>query len=204
LKYEGLPIFSNNTLSLADFANIAGRIQPFVATFHLREKTKTARELIEGIELLSDAGISRQCIIVNDRVDVAAAMGILGVQLAYHSLEVQQVKRLFPLLKVGKSVHSIDEAKLAEKAGADWLIFGHIYPTKSKVNLAARGVHLLKQIADNVSLPIIAIGGINPEHTQDILQNGAKGIAVMSGILDAANPIAAAKAYYDSFRNRGR
>jgi thiazole tautomerase (transcriptional regulator TenI) len=203
LIYEGLHIISNNKLALDDFALLAGRIKQYVTAFHLREKTKTARELINGIELLLAAGVSPECIIVNDRVDVAAAMGISGVQLTYHSLAVNQVKRLFPRLKIGKSVHSVDEARLAEDEGADFLIFGHIYPTDSKPGLPSKGVDLLRQVTWNVSLPVIAIGGIKPENTREILRNGAKGIAVMSGVLDAENPVLAAKAYYD-FLQMGR
>ncbi|MEX2461393.1 MAG: thiamine phosphate synthase [Paenibacillaceae bacterium] len=195
--YEGLHIISNNKLALDDFALLAGRIKQFVSAFHLREKTKTARELINGIELLLAAGVSPECIFVNDRVDVAAAMDISGVQLAYHSLAVNQVKRLFPRLKIGKSVHAVDEARLAEEEGADFLIFGHIYPTDSKSGLPSKGVDLLRQVMDNVSLPVIAIGGIKPENTQEILRSGAKGIAVMSGVLDAENPVLVAKTYYD-------
>jgi thiazole tautomerase (transcriptional regulator TenI) len=203
LAYEGLHIISNNKLALDDFALLAGRIKQFVTAFHLREKTKTARELIYGIELLLAAGVSPESILVNDRVDVAAAMDISGVQLTYHSLAVNQVKRLFPRLKIGKSVHSVDEARLAEKEGADFLIFGHIYPTDSKQGLPCKGVDLLRLVTENVSLPVIAIGGIKPENTREIMLNGAKGIAVMSGVLDAENPVLAAKAYYD-FLQMGR
>jgi thiazole tautomerase (transcriptional regulator TenI) len=197
LTYEGLHIISNNKLALEDFALLARGIKQFVTAFHLREKTKTARELINGIELLLAAGVSPESIFVNDRVDVAAAMDISGVHLTYHSLAVNQVKRLFPQLKIGKSVHSIDEANLAEKEGADFLILGHIYPTDSKPGLPSKGVDLIRQVTGNVSLPVIAIGGIKPENTREVLLNGAKGIAVMSGVLDAENPVLAAKAYCD-------
>jgi thiazole tautomerase (transcriptional regulator TenI) len=203
LTFEGLHIISNNKLALDDFALLAGRIKQFVSAFHLREKTRTARELINGIELLLAAGVSPESILVNDRADVAAAMDISGVQLTYHSLAVNQVKRLFPHLKIGKSVHSVEEANIAEKEGADFLIFGHIYPTDSKPGLPSKGVELLRHVIGNVSLPVIAIGGIKPENTREILLNGAMGIAVMSGVLDAENPVLAAKAYYD-FLQLGR
>jgi thiazole tautomerase (transcriptional regulator TenI) len=203
LTYEGLHIISNNKLALGDFALLAGRIKQFVTAFHLREKTKTARELINGIELLLAAGVSPESIFVNDRVDVAAVMDISGVQLTYHSLAVDQVRRLFPQLKIGKSVHSVDEANLAEEEGADFLILGHIYPTDSKPGLPGKGVDLIRQVTGLVSLPVIAIGGIKPENTREILHNGAKGIAVMSGVLDAENPVLAAKTYYD-FLQMGR
>jgi thiazole tautomerase (transcriptional regulator TenI) len=113
------------------------------------------------------------------------------------------VRRLFPQLKIGKSVHSVAEANLAKEEGADFLILGHIYPTDSKPGLPCKGVELLRQVMGNVSLPVIAIGGIKPENTKEILLNGAKGIAVMSGVLDAENPVLAAKAYYD-FLQMGR
>ncbi|MEK1830709.1 thiamine phosphate synthase [Priestia megaterium] len=74
----------------------------------------------------------RSKIIVNDRVDVAHALKAKGVQLAYHSLDVSVVIDAFPSLIVGKSVHSVEEALEAEKDGAHYILYGHIYSTHSK------------------------------------------------------------------------
>lgn len=186
---------STGRQSFEELARIAGAIRSRVDAFHLRERTRTARELLEGIELLLAAGVPGDRIVVNDRADVAAAAGVGGVQLAYHSLAVPAVKRLFPQLRVGKSVHSLEEALQAEADGADYVIFGHIYPTPSKPDVPARGIEALRGLADRLRIPVIAIGGVKPDHAAEVMRAGASGIAVMSGLLEAADPQAEAEAY---------
>ncbi len=123
------------------------------------------------------AGVDPRRIIVNDRADVAAAMYVYGVHLAYHSLDVAQAKAVFPGLAAGKSVHSADEAVLAEEEGADYLIFGHVFPTASKPGMAARGVEALREVIAKVKVPVIAIGGLTPLNAAEVLDAGAAGIA---------------------------
>jgi thiazole tautomerase (transcriptional regulator TenI) len=191
-----LHIISTGKQSLSEFARIAGAILHYADAFHLREKTMTARELVQGIEWLAAAGVPLEQIIVNDRADVAAAMGVRGVHLAHHSLDTGQVKQLCPSLRIGKSVHSEAEAVQMEAEGADYLFFGHIFPTKSKADLPARGTGALKQVVGRVAIPIIAIGGITPANVQEVIQSGAAGIAVMSGIMEAKDPVSEAAAYH--------
>lgn len=167
----------------------------YVDYIHIREKEKSAAELYETIRFLKKSGVSRSKMIVNDRVDVAFATEIAGVQLAYHSLKVQTVKRSFPNLRIGKSVHSVGEAQMAEKNGADYLLFGHVFPSTSKPNLPSQGLKNLHDIVKQTKIPVIAIGGIHPHHVTDILTAGASGIAVMSGVFGASDPIEAIKAY---------
>jgi thiazole tautomerase (transcriptional regulator TenI) len=190
-----LHIVSTGRQSLAELAGIAGEIHPYVTAFHLREKTKTARELLEGIGLMLAAGVSLGQIRVNDRADVAAAAGVRGVHLAHHSLDIGDVKRLFPGLAVGKSVHSGAEALQAEAEGADYVFYGHIYPTASKPDLPARGIKALGRVSEIVNIPVIAIGGITPPDIAALTQAGASGAAVMSGVLDAEDPLREVQAY---------
>lgn len=190
-----LHVVSTGRQSFAELAGIAGAIRPYVDAIHLRERTKTARELLEGIGLLLAAGVPADRIVINDRADVAAAAGVRGVQLAYHSLEVSAVKRLFPQLRVGKSVHSAEEALQAEAEGADYVFYGHIYATASKPDLPARGIEALRRLTDLVRIPVIAIGGVKPDNVTEVLRAGAAGIAVMSGLLEAPDPLSEAVAY---------
>jgi thiazole tautomerase (transcriptional regulator TenI) len=198
-----LHVVSTGRQSLADLAAIARDIRPYVTAFHLREKTKTACELMEGIELLQAAGVPPGQIIVNDRADVAAAAGIRGVHLAYHSLSVSAVKKLFPRMCVGKSVHSEAEAVQAEAEGADYVMYGHIFPTSSKPGLPARGTEALRLLAARVRIPVIAIGGVKPSDVTGILGAGAAGAAVMSGVLEADDPISAAASYHHFLHTGG-
>lgn len=190
-----LHVISTGKQSLAELANIAREIHPYVTAIHLREKTKTASELMAGIELLREAGVLSKQIIVNDRADVAAAAGVHGVHLAYHSLSVSAVKKCFPELRVGKSVHSEAEAVAAESEGADYVMFGHIFPTSSHPGIPARGIQALKLLSARVQIPVIAIGGVRTFNVSAIMGAGASGAAVMSGILEAVDPRREAAAY---------
>ncbi|MBT2730394.1 thiamine phosphate synthase [Bacillus sp. ISL-75] len=106
-------------------------IHPYVTSIHLREKQKTARELFQAVDLLSkDIPLSK--IIINDRGDVAFATRVSGVQLAFHSLESAIVKKAFPELRVGSSIHSYHEGEKALQDGTDYVLFGHVYPSQSK------------------------------------------------------------------------
>lgn len=188
-------VISNGKLSLAKFAHIASQINEYVDYFHLREKHRPAAEIVEGVIQLLDDGIPPHKIIVNDRVDVAVAVNATGVQLAYNSLSVEAVKKAFPSLYVGKSIHSMSEAQEAASAGADYVLYGHVFRTASKAGLSARGITSLKQVVKSIDIPVIAIGGIKPENVQQVVEAGAKGIAVMSGVLEAANPLSAIESY---------
>jgi thiazole tautomerase (transcriptional regulator TenI) len=190
-----LHVVSNGTMSLKEFANVAKTVDPYVDTFHIREKQKSAKELFEGVQWILDAGIKPDKLIINDRVDVAVALGVGGVQLAYHSLPVDLVRKQFPSLRIGCSTHSEMDVKAAEEGGANLAIYGHIFPSSSKEGLEPRGCERLKEISGSTTLPIIAIGGITPENTSDVLSHGARGIAVISGILNHRDPLRAAMQY---------
>jgi thiazole tautomerase (transcriptional regulator TenI) len=134
-------------------------------------------------------------IIINDRVDVASVMGVRGAHLGGHSLRVSEVKRNFPGLKAGVSVHSVDEAVFLQVEGADYLMYGNVFSTPSKQGKDGVGMKNLKTVVDAVDLPVIAIGGIKPGNTKDIIDTGAEGIAVLSGIFLAEDPESTACEY---------
>ncbi|MNP04299.1 Regulatory protein TenI [compost metagenome] len=185
------------------FARIAEQIHPYVTAFHIREKSSHAAELWDGVMALHSAGVPLSKVIINDRVDVAWAAHVGGVQLSYRSLEVQVVKQSFSNLRMGRSVHDIQEAKEMCEQGADFLVYGHIFPTDSKPSQQARGTKALEDVVRSVSIPVIAIGGIKPHHVQQIIATGAAGIAILSGITAADNPLKSVKEYREalSFRS---
>jgi thiazole tautomerase (transcriptional regulator TenI) len=192
-----LHVLSSGNKQLARFAEIAGEIHPYVTAFHLREKNLSALELWSGIERLCELGVPRHKIVVNDRIDVAWAAKTGGVHLASHSLPVLEVRKLPHGLRIGRSVHSPEEALQCQRDGADYVFFGHIFASSSKPGLAPRGLLALEEVVGIVSIPVIAIGGIGPLQAESVLQRGAAGIAVISGILDAQDPYHAAKTYHD-------
>lgn len=110
------------------------------------------------------------------------------------------MKEKFSYLHVGYSVHSLEEAIVAFKNGADSLVYGHVFPTDCKKGVPARRLEEISDIASCLSISITAIGGITPENTVDVLTNGVSGIAVMSGIVSSSNPYSKAKSYKESIR----
>ena len=133
--------------------------------------------------------------IVNDRVDIALACGANGVQLTHKSIEVPDVQSIAPALLIGASVHSAEEAREAEKSGADWCVAGHVFETPSHPGAPRRESTFITEVVAAVSFPVIAIGGIRPEHVRSIVHRGAHGVAAIRGIWNDENSELAASRY---------
>lgn len=132
---------------------------------------------------------------VNDRLDIGLAVGAAAVHLSGQGLPVAAACSVaHPRLLVGRSVHSLDEAIEVAGGGADYITFGHVFPTQSKAGLDPRGVVELRRIVEAVPVPVMAIGGINVSNVEDVLATGCAGIAVISAILSAKSPFQAAAA----------
>ncbi len=189
-----LHLISTGSINPRDGVETFQSLQPYTDQLHLREPNLSATELVELIDALLAKGYSPEQLTVHDRVDVAHVAGI-GVQLTRRSLRVRDVRRHFPNLVIGKSVHSLAEALAAEAEGADRLLYGHIYPTASKPDMPPRGIDALKQVVTFTTKPVIAIGGITPERMPEIAATGVTGIAVLSGILGQSDPLAAILSY---------
>jgi thiazole tautomerase (transcriptional regulator TenI) len=156
-----------------------------IDVFHIREKHRTAREYMEWFnalrELLPDVRI-----VVNDRADVAFAIQADGVQLAWHSIGVDDARMMLPATcQVGCSVHNTDEAIKAQNGGADFVLFGHVFATTSKPGLEPRGVDLLKQVVRSVTIPVIALGGISSQNIERLSVDCGAGVAIMSAFFTA-------------------
>ena len=203
MHQKELHIISTGQQTMQEFVDIIVTIHHYVDYIHIREKMKTAKEIYETVRLLTEKNIPLSKIVINDRVDIAYATKVSGVQLAYHSLDVRTVKAMFPGLRVGVSVHSKEEAVFGELDGADYCLYGHIFRTQSKQGIAPRGINVLKQIVHSTNLPVIAIGGIKPEHVEQVIDVGARGIAVLSGVLLASNPLKAIKYYSHKLGREG-
>ena len=160
----------------------------------VREKTAPAAELYE--EVLQIMEIARPLgagVIVNDRVDVALAVGASGVHLAKKSLPPEAVRPLLrPGQLLGRSVHSLEEA-LALAPLVDYLTFGNVFPTESHPGVPPKGVEELAKVVEAVDVPVLAIGGISLENLDLVLQTGCAGIAVIGAILADADPGRAAR-----------
>ncbi|MGN6031219.1 MAG: thiamine phosphate synthase [Thermomicrobiales bacterium] len=170
----------------------------------VRGPGSSAREMVEAARRLLPAASSQGVVvIVNDRADVALALlparraargGLIvpvGVHLGARSLPVALVRRHLPLPFVGVSVHTVEEGIAAVRDGADYLTFGHVFPTASHPGEPPAGLDPLHALAGAVEVPVFAIGGIDASNVREVLHAGASGIAVISAILDAPDPAAA-------------
>ena len=161
----------------------------------LREKHVPDDQLLamaaELRELTDETG---RIFIVNDRPDIASIVGADGVHLGQHDLPVADTRRLLrPGAVIGRSTHSLAQAHAAVNEGADYISVGPVFPTDTKDAGPAVGTELVKQVADDVHLPIVAIGGIGPDNAASVLQAGASLVAVCSAICAAKDPMAAAR-----------
>lgn len=132
--------------------------------------------------------------IINDRVDIALACEADGVHLGQDDLPAAAARKLLGNTRIiGVSVSSPEEAVQAEKDGADYIGFGHVYPTVSKLKEhPPLGPENLQKTVQSISLPVVAIGGISIENAPILISRGASGVAVISAVSRAENPSKAA------------
>ncbi len=163
----------------------------------VREKAAPAAELYRLVTALAPACRAAHVgLLVNDRVDVALVAGADGVHLATKSLPVAAARRLLGRGRlVGCSVHSLQEAVDAARAGADYVTFGNVFTTASHPGFPPKGLDMLRAVVQGVDVPVVAVGGITPDNLADVLATGCAGIAVIGAILEAPDPAAAALAF---------
>jgi thiazole tautomerase (transcriptional regulator TenI) len=192
---KALHVISTGKQSFEDWLSITVRIHPWVDFIHIRERHWSREVIKKGVMELEKHGVPLTKIILNNELDLALQLGVLGVHFPERSSEDRVHGRF---LTKGYSVHSVESAMDKQKKGAQYLIFGHIYPTKSKPDLPPRGLAALETVASAVQIPVIAIGGITPHRVSECLEAGASGVAVLSGVYEAESPEQAAKAYKQS------
>lgn len=179
-----------------ELAWIAERaIQGGADAIQLRHKTASARQLIEEAEqLLRVTRASKIPLLINDRVDVAAAVGAAGVHLGQDDLPVSAARRLLgPAGIIGKSTHSLQQALDAEQEGVDYLAVGPIYPTPTKPDAIHVGVGLIGQVTARVRRPLVMIGGVDRTTLPEVVAAGAICVAVVRAVCQAEDPKAAAE-----------
>ena len=182
-------------------AVVAAALDGGVNLVQLREKDLSARELWTLAVHLRELTEGRALFLVNDRLDVALACGADGVHLAGHSLPPAAARAaLGPERLLGCSVHNGAEAEEAARGGVDFLFVGTLYPSRSHPGLAPAGPRLIEEIRDVVDLPLVGIGGITSRTARDVLMAGARGVAVISAIMAAPDPAAAAARLRDALR----
>ena len=162
----------------------------------LRDKAAGGRELCQiGRALRTITKETGTLFIVNDRLDVALACGADGVHLGQDDIRVGVARQIAPPgFIIGVSVGTVDEAIRGEQDGADYLAISPVFSTASKNDAGpGRGLDVLREIRRNVSVPVIAIGGINMDNVHEVIAAGADGVAVISAVVGNRNIISAAR-----------
>ena len=173
-------------------AVVADALRGGLQAVQLREKDLNGSQLFE---LATDLRkITRACgakFLINDRFDIALAVGADGVHLGRASMPVTVARRILgPDQIIGYSAHDAAEAQQAERDGADFVTFGPVYATPSKaVYGEPLGLVRLAEVAACLNIPVFALGGVKKASTAEVLSVGARGIAVISAIIAAQNPV---------------
>lgn len=164
----------------------------------LRDKSSPAMNLCRlAGEIQPMARKFGAAFVVNDRVDVALVAGADGAHVGQADLPGRDARRILPRpLILGISAGSRDEARRAERAGADYIGVGPVFATGSKPDAReALGLRTLEQITAAVSIPVVAIGGITLENVTGVFGAGASGAAVLSAVVGAEDMTAATRAF---------
>ncbi len=167
---------------------------------HLRGYAVTAGRMYELATALAETQHdSGAWVIVNDRVDIALAARTQAAQLTSRSMTVSDARAIAPSLPLGASVHSVEDADRAARDGADWVVAGNVFETRSHPGNAGRGVGLITGVIERCPAVCIAIGGIRPEHVGRLRSAGAHGVAAISGIWGADDAERAAMEYLSAY-----
>ena len=167
-----------------------------------REKEWPLRRCLPLLEDLrrraKQAGIG---FVVNDRLDLALAVEADGLHLGQDDLPASVARRLLPpSMFLGVSTHSLEQARQAEREGADYVAVGSIFPTATKPEFQLVGLDLLRTVRQAIAAPLVAIGGITADNAEEAVRAGADGVAVISAVCGARDPAEATRRLLERIR----
>ena len=164
-------------------------IEGGVDLIQLRGKEKSISELMELSAELHELTVqSFTPLIVNDYAEIARQVPVEGVHVGQNDAPIEIVRQKAAReILVGKSTHSLEQARSAQREGADYIGFGPIFATPTKPDYPAIGLHNIRRVHAEVNLPIFCIGGINIDNLQNVIDAGAKRVVMVSALLKAHN-----------------
>ena len=181
-------VLDTQALKGRDAVEVAARaIRGGAKVIQLRDKQLMRGEVLEIARRLKEICAEKGVLfIVNDYLDIALAAGADGLHLGQEDLPLAEARRLLPIDSlIGCSATSLSQAVRAQAGGADYVAVGSIYPTLSKEKFKLVGLETLRRVRSRVSLPLIAIGGIDHTNVKEVMKAGATGVAVISAVLGA-------------------
>lgn len=180
--------------SIATFNRIEETAEAIIAggakVIQLRAKGFSSKEFLESARIIRNITKDRDAIfIVNDRVDVALLSNADGVHLGQDDIPAREARRLLGKDKIiGWSTHNVREAAEAERLPVDYISFGPVFPTKTKLDAQMpKGIRGLAEVRKVVSIPIVAIGGIAETNMIHVFRQGSDSAAMISEILTSAD-----------------
>lgn len=201
-------ITNDEILGRPDFVQAAHEIMVALGSrgaLHLRAHRTLSRRLYDTACALLESERRTTCwLVLNDRVDVAAAAGVGAVQLTSRSISVADARRVRADLRIGASVHSPETALNAERAGAEWYVMGSAFETETHPDRIGGGAELIAAAASHTRIPAIAVGGITPDRVRQMLNAGAHGVAAIRGVWQSENVAEAARRYLLAYDADGR
>ena len=177
----------SNIDNLTLYEQIEKALQGGVTCLQLREKNLSEDEFIcEAVKVKELCLRYNVPLIINDNADVAIKSGADGVHVGIEDTPVDELRKKLPKgFIIGATAKTIEQAKAAEKAGADYIGVGAVFPSPTKTNAIRITHNELQQICSAVSIPAVAIGGINYDNIDELKGGGMEGVAVVSAIFSA-------------------
>jgi len=169
-------------------------IQGGVTLVQLREKSVSTLKFLQlAIRVKEITSRFHIPLIINDRLDIALAVDADGLHVGQDDLPMLKARELFPNKLIGVSASTLAEALLAQEQGADYLGVGAVFSTATKTDATKVSLDQLELIKKSVTIPVVAIGGINSTNLQQVMATGIDGVSVVSAILAQENILKAAK-----------
>ncbi|MEE8106258.1 MAG: thiamine phosphate synthase [Planctomycetota bacterium] len=186
---------------LAETLEVAGcALRGGATAIVVRRPRSTARDVFELTRQLRPATRRLGCmLIVHDRIDVAVAADADGVHLSSRSVPVAAARRVSGNLKIGYSVHNLDEVGQAEESGVDYVFLGSVFPTRSHPEGQPLGIEAFQEAALRTSIEICAIGGIDVNNVGEIANAGGRGAAAIRAYYESDDPAETARAFRAAF-----
>jgi thiamine-phosphate pyrophosphorylase len=206
MKVKGYYFITDSGLSRAgNISDVTQAVSCGVEVVQYRNKSAETREMYE--EALRLREICRDAIfLINDRIDIALAAGADGVHLGQSDMPCLAARKILGSEKIiGVTVHNLAEALEAESLGADYLGVSPIFHTQTKSDAGKpSGISLIEELRERISIPLVAIGGINHSNASEVVRAGADGICAISCVVAKDDVSLEIRKFQELFREMGK
>jgi thiamine-phosphate pyrophosphorylase len=181
---KGICFITDRTYcSLSPYEMCTVALNAGIRFIQYRDKDRTRREIYyEAVRLRELTRSFEAVLIINDHADIALAVDADGVHLGQDDLPLEEARKIMRDRIIGISTHDLEQAREAESGGADYIGFGPVFETLTKDAGSPKGIDNLRLITQNITVPVVAIGGINGGNLRQVLDAGADAAAVATAI----------------------